>query len=197
MSVRTGERIALVGRSGSGKTTLLSLLGLLDGPDSGSVTFAGRDVVRMTEDERANFRRTHVGLIFQLFHLIPALSALENVCAPLFPYRRRGAVEPLARELLDRLGLSRRMGHRPAQLSGGEQQRVAIARALINGPRLVLADEPTGNLDSQSAETVIELLLELQSQHEFALVIATHDELLATQMTRTVRLLDGRIAADM
>ncbi len=193
--VASGDRIAVVGPSGSGKTTLLALMGLLEVPDDGTVRFMGNPTNGKTEDERAELRRTHVGLVFQVFHLIPALTAIDNVLIPVLPYQPRRVTEPRARDLLRRIGLGERFDHRPAQLSGGEQQRVAIARALINEPKLLLADEPTGNLDSGTGDQVIELLLELQSDAGFALVIATHDARVAGRLDRTISLSDGRVVA--
>lgn len=190
-SVHVGQQIALVGPSGAGKSTLLALLGLIDNPTSGEVWLAGQLADELGEDRRADLRRAHVGFVFQLFHLIPALSAIHNVAVPLLPYEPRKAVMERAQSLLAELGLGDRANHLPAQLSGGEQQRVAIARALIGTPDLVLADEPTGNLDSRTARRVTELLLDLQTSRGFALVIATHDERLASQLGDHWRLFDG------
>ena len=162
-----GERLALVGPSGAGKSTMLALLGLIDRADEGVVSIAGRPANDLPEDARADLRREHIGFVFQLFHLIPALSALENVAVPLLPYApRRSTVERAERLLVD-LGLGDRLRNRPGELSGGEQQRVGIARALIAQPNIVLADEPTGNLDSRTASKVIDLLIALQGQHGF------------------------------
>ncbi len=194
VAILANEQVALVGRSGSGKTTLLSLMGMIDRPTLGDVRFRGRSIGNLGEDERADLRRANVGLIFQLFHLIPALPALDNVLVPLLPYARRALIEPRARDLLTRIGLGDRMDHRPSQLSGGEQQRVAIARALINEPGLVLADEPTGNLDTRTSQQVMALLADLQSERQFSLVIATHDKEIAARMSRTLAISDGRIA---
>lgn len=193
LSVSAGDRIAVVGPSGSGKTTLLSMMGLLEAPDTGAVRFLGSAMDGRTEDARAELRRTHVGLVFQTFHLIPALTAVDNVLIPLLPYAPRGQTEQRARDLLTRIGLGSRLHHRPAELSGGEQQRVAIARALINEPQLVLADEPTGNLDSRTGQRVIEMLLGFQDRLGFSLVVATHDTHLAARLDRAIRLSDGRI----
>jgi ABC-type lipoprotein export system ATPase subunit len=194
LGIHSGERIAVVGRSGSGKTTLLSLLGLIEAPDSGAVSYDGRDCSDLTEAERTDLRRRHIGLVFQLFHLVPALDVLDNVLLPTLPDRGYRTRTPRARELIERIGLGDRVSHRPGQLSGGEQQRVAIARALINDPDLLLADEPTGNLDSQTSRDVIELLLDLQSELGFAMVLATHDLELAERMTRRIVLADGHIS---
>ncbi len=195
LKVGRGERIAVVGPSGSGKSTLISLLGLIERPDVGRVMFEGSDTAELSDDERANIRRTRIGLVFQLFHLVPALTALDNVLLPLIPYKSHTSIEPRAAELLHAVGLADRVGHRPAELSGGEQQRVAIARALIAEPDLVLADEPTGNLDSATSADVIRLLLTMQGRRGYALVIATHDSGLAGSLEKQWRIQDGRAAA--
>jgi predicted ABC-type transport system involved in lysophospholipase L1 biosynthesis ATPase subunit len=196
LTVERGERMAVVGPSGSGKSTLLSLLGLIDRADAGEVRLDNQMTQELREDARADLRRHHIGFVFQLFYLIPALTALENVTVPMLPYAAQGPIRERARRLLDDLGLGERLGNRPGELSGGEQQRVGIARALIGKPDLVLADEPTGNLDSRTADQVVEVLLGLQTKYEFALVVATHDARLATRLVRQVSLLDGRINAD-
>jgi len=193
LAVGPGERIAVVGPSGAGKSTLLSLLGLIDRVDEGEVRLSGEAANDLSEDARADLRREHIGFVFQLFHLIPALSALENVAVPLLPYAKRGPVLERAEGLLLDLGLGERLRNRPGELSGGEQQRVGIARALIGQPDLVLADEPTGNLDSRTAGQVVDLLLGLQERDGFALVVATHDERLADRLDSRVTLLDGRL----
>lgn len=193
VSICERDQVAVVGPSGSGKTTLLALMGLIERPDEGLISFLESPTDIKSEDQRADLRRAHVGLVFQLFHLIPALTALDNVLIPLLPYSPRHEIEPRARDLLQRIGLGDRLHHRPAQLSGGEQQRVAIARALVNQPQLVLADEPTGNLDSVTGSQVIELLLGLQSEAGFALVVATHDDGFAARLGRVIRLSDGCI----
>jgi len=195
LQLMPAERIAVVGPSGAGKSTLLSLLGLMDRADAGDVMVGGRLANELTEDARADLRRAHIGFVFQLFHLIPALSAVENVAVPLIPYEPRAAILRRAEQLLVDLGLGDRLRNRPGELSGGEQQRVGIARALIGHPDLVLADEPTGNLDSRTAAQVIELLLDLQRRMSFALVVATHDSQLARRLDRQVSLLDGRLVA--
>jgi predicted ABC-type transport system involved in lysophospholipase L1 biosynthesis ATPase subunit len=195
LAVRTGERLAVVGPSGAGKSTMLALLGLIDRADEGEVTLKGEPANDLTEDARADLRREHVGFVFQLFHLIPALSALDNVAVPLLPYEQRRPVLERAAALLTELGLGDRLRNRPGELSGGEQQRVGIARALIGRPDLVLADEPTGNLDSRTAGQVIDLLLQRQERDHFALVVATHDERLANRLDRCISLLDGRVVA--
>lgn len=194
--VGKGEQVAVLGPSGAGKTTLLALLGLLDRPTDGTVRLDRADVDALGDDARADLRREKIGLVFQLFHLVPALSALENVMLPLVPYRPRLPLERDARDLLDNLGLGDRLNHRPGELSGGEQQRVAIARSLIAKPDLVLADEPTGNLDSQTSRQVVALLETLQAEHGFALVVATHDSTVADRFTRHVNMRDGRVEGD-
>jgi putative ABC transport system ATP-binding protein len=195
LEVGRGDRIAVVGASGSGKSTLLSLLGLIERPDVGRVMFEAIDTAELSDDERANIRRTRIGLVFQLFHLVPALTALDNVLLPLIPYQPHTTIEPRATELLGAVGLADRLRHRPAELSGGEQQRVAIARALIAEPDLVLADEPTGNLDSATSADVVQLLITMQERHGYALVIATHDTAIAGSLEKRWRLEDGRVTA--
>lgn len=193
LRINYGQRVAVVGPSGSGKTTLLSLAGFLDAPDEGEILFEGKSTAVLSDDERADLRRSSIGFVFQLFHLIPALSAIDNVLLPLTPYRKRRDIEPSARRLLSAVGLDNRLNHLPRELSGGEQQRVALARALINQPALLLADEPTGNLDTRTSRQVIDLLVELHSEREFALVVATHDRALARSLGNQVALLDGRL----
>lgn len=190
MSVQRGEFIAITGPSGSGKTTLLSLLGALDIPDGGEIWLEERAVHFLRGAAAADFRREQVGFVFQLFYLLPNLTALENVMAPLLPYRRKLKfdLKKRAQELLERVGLSDRQNHPPARLSGGEQQRVAIARALVNRPRLVLADEPTGNLDPATGEEVLEALRELQREGNQTLIMVTHDPQLAALADRRIQL---------
>ena len=193
LDIQAGETVALSGPSGSGKSTLLHLLGALDRPDAGHVTVHGRDLGPLSRRELAAYRRT-VGFVFQRFNLLPALTALDNVLAPLLPY---GADERRAAALLAAVGLAGREDALPSRLSGGEQQRVAIARALVNRPRLILADEPTGNLDSRAGGEIVELLLELQRQDATTIVLATHDPQVAARCGRVVRLIDGRVADDV
>jgi ABC-type lipoprotein export system ATPase subunit len=194
VSISAGEFVALCGASGSGKTTLLHLLGGLDEPDQGSIHVGGRDLVSISKQAVARFRNWEIGFVFQAYHLLPELDALENVALPARMARRPVAeAEARAKELLARVGLGQRMEHRPNELSGGEQQRVAIARALINEPRLVLADEPTGNLDSATGEEIISLLADLHREEEVTLIVATHDEKVAAHAERVLRLADGRI----
>lgn len=186
--VRRGEFIAITGPSGSGKTTLLSLLGALDSPDSGEIWLEERAVHRLRGTAAADYRREQVGFVFQLFYLLPNLTALENVMAPLLPYRRKLSfdLKKRAQELLERVGLADRQGYPPARLSGGEQQRVAIARALVNHPKIVLADEPTGNLDPATGEEVLEALRELQRDGNQTLIMVTHNPQLAALADRRI-----------
>ena len=194
LRIEDGESLAIIGRSGSGKSTLLNLLAGLDAVDEGRIFYRGEDITTMDEDALALWRRRHVGLVFQVFHLIPTLSALENVAFPLYPDRMRtGERRHLAMERLEQVGLAGRASHRPAELSGGEQQRVAIARALVHGPDLVLADEPTGNLDSQTGEEILALFKRLQAAAGIALAIVTHDDKVARFAGRVVRMADGQI----
>ena len=188
--VQRGEFLAITGPSGSGKTTLLSLLGALDSPDSGEIWLDGIAVHRLRGPAAADFRRQQIGFVFQLFYLLPNLTALENVMVPLLPYRRKldFDLKQRAKELMERVGLGDRLGHPPARLSGGEQQRVAIARALINSPKLVLADEPTGNLDSATGLEVLEVLRDLQRTGSQILLMVTHDPELAALAGRRIHL---------
>ncbi|HVC97166.1 MAG TPA: ABC transporter ATP-binding protein [Pirellulales bacterium] len=195
LDVERGQRVALLGKSGSGKSTLLNMIGGLDRPTAGGLTVAGRDLEHLSGRELASFRSRSVGMIFQSFNLVLSRTALENVELPMVfaglpPRERRGE----ARRALEAVGLAARLDHRPAQLSGGENQRVAVARALVNRPEVVLADEPTGNLDSATAHEVAALILNHVRDHGATLVLVTHDEELAGQCTeRVVRLKDGRL----
>jgi lipoprotein-releasing system ATP-binding protein len=194
LSIERSEFIALRGASGAGKSTLLHLLGGLDAPNAGDIWFAGENLARMSGSARARWRNQKVGFIFQAYHLLPELDALENVCLPARMSRRPGReTETHARELLARVGLGKRMEHKAFELSGGEQQRVAIARALINSPELVLADEPTGNLDSHTGDEIMELLLALRTERQTTLVIATHDIDIAKRAPRVFELVDGHL----
>ena len=193
LGVRAGEAVAIVGASGSGKSTLLAILAGLDTPSAGSVHLDGTDLFALDEDQRAELRGRTVGFVFQSFQLLPALTALENVMLPL-ELAGRADAEPQAREMLARVGLSERLGHYPRHLSGGEQQRVALARAFVVRPKLLLADEPTGSLDTESGDAVIDLMFELNRSFGTTLVMVTHDEHLAQRCTRAVRLTAGRIA---
>lgn len=195
LEIPTGQSVALTGRSGSGKSTLLHLIGAMDVPDQGRIMLDGIDVARLRDSQRAALRR-RIGFVFQRFHLLPALTALDNVLAPVIPYRTDFDKLSRARELLDAVGLADRTGHLPSQLSGGEQQRVAVARALINRPGMVLADEPTGNLDTSTGAEIVALLLHLKVQQGLTLLVATHDASIAARFDRTLSLTDGRILSD-
>jgi putative ABC transport system ATP-binding protein len=192
LEIAAGEVVAVTGPSGSGKSTLLGLLAGLDTPSAGSITVDGVEVTRLGEAELARFRRRTIGFVFQSYHLIPTLTATENVAVPL---ELAGSAQPLptARRLLDEVGLAGRTGHYPAQLSGGEQQRVAIARAVALAPPVLLADEPTGNLDSSTGEQIIDVLLALNRQRGSTLVLVTHDRALAARAGRAITLRDGRL----
>lgn len=194
LELEAATTTALVGASGAGKSTLLHLLGALDRPSSGSVSFRGEDIFRKSDRELAFFRNKSIGFVFQFHHLLPEFTALENVMMPaLIARTSRHAARATAEELLHDVGLGHRLSHRPGELSGGEQQRVAIARALALSPELLLADEPTGNLDMKTSEGVHALLAELQWKKGLTLVVVTHNERLADAMGRTVRLVDGRL----
>jgi lipoprotein-releasing system ATP-binding protein len=193
-AVDAGERVAVVGASGTGKSTLLHILGLLDSPSAGQLLIDGVDVLAMPETEQAAFRNRAIGFVFQFHHLLGDFTALENVKLPGMIARDNAReVHERASGLLDRVGLGHRMHHRPGELSGGEQQRVAVARAVMRKPRLLLADEPTGNLDPATGERVHELLLELNAECGATLVVATHNDRLAAAMQRTLRLVGGRL----
>jgi putative ABC transport system ATP-binding protein len=204
LEVAPGELIAIIGPSGSGKTTLLGLLAGLDHPSAGVVRVDGQDLAGLTEDGRARLRADKIGFVFQTFHLLPTLTALENVLVPLElngggrGARRESAAAMRARavSLLDRVGLGDRLDHYPTQLSGGEQQRVALARAFANEPKILFADEPTGNLDAETGQGVIDLLLEWNRESGTTVVLVTHDTELAARAERVVRLRDGRIVDD-
>ncbi len=190
--VAAGEFLALRGASGSGKSTLLHLLGGLDVPDGGSIRFAGERLDRLGSSRLAAFRNRQVGFVFQAYHLLPELDALENVCLPARMARQQPAEAiRTGRELLVRVGLGQRLDHRPGELSGGEQQRVALARALVNRPRLVLADEPTGNLDSHTGAEIMDLLCALQRERGTTLILVTHDPSVAARAPRVFELVDG------
>ena len=192
LAVMPGEAVAVVGASGSGKSTLLGLLAGLDTPTAGAVRIDGVDLFALDEDGRAEVRKRLVGFVFQSFQLLPPLNALENVMLPLELARDPEAARK-AREMLERVGLGERLRHYPKYLSGGEQQRVALARAFVMRPKLLLADEPTGNLDAATGAGIIDLIFELNGEHGTTLVLVTHDEALATRCGRTVRLAAGRI----
>jgi len=194
LELSRGDFVALRGASGTGKSTLLHLIGGLDTPNAGEIYFHGQKLSAASSRELTIFRNRRVGFVFQAYHLLPELTALENVCLSARIARVSAKMaENGARELLERVGLNRREDHRPAELSGGEQQRVAIARALVNQPELLLADEPTGNLDSKTGTEIIELLKSLRVERQMTLVIATHDEKVAAHAQRVIELVDGRI----
>lgn len=195
LQIPARQFVAIVGPSGSGKSTLLGLIAGLDRPTSGTVTFNGTSLSDLSEDDLARLRRKNVGMIFQSFHLIPTLTAVENVQVPL-ELRGDSEAADQARRLLDAVGLSDRQNHYPVQLSGGEQQRVAVARAYAGRPMLLLADEPTGNLDSENGRRVIDLLIRLHRDQGSVLILVTHDPALASLADRVISLRDGRIAGD-
>lgn len=192
LRVPEGRSLAIVGPSGSGKTSLLMVMAGLERATSGSVTVAGHELTRMSEDDLALMRGAEIGIVFQSFHLVPTMTALENVALPMELAGSADAFE-VARELLAEVGLERRVDHFPAQLSGGEQQRVAIARALSRKPKLILADEPTGNLDGKTGQQVVDLLFGLQRRRDATLVLVTHDVRLAQSCDETITMADGRI----
>jgi putative ABC transport system ATP-binding protein len=192
LRIHAGTAVSLTGPSGSGKSTLLHLIGAVERLDSGSIVVAGQEIGVLSRNELAAYRRT-VGFVFQRFHLLPAMTALDNVIAPVLPFRTDFDKRRRAMELLELVGLSDRAGALPSQLSGGQQQRVAIARALINDPRLLLADEPTGNLDSRTGAAIVDLLLGLRAARGTTVVIATHDAAIADRCDTTLHLHDGRL----
>ena len=194
LDVMRGEFVALRGSSGAGKSTLLHLFGGLDTPNAGEIWFAGKNLNALPESELARLRNTRIGFVFQAYHLLPELDALENVCLPARMARIPAEqAERRGRELLARVGLAARVDHKPYELSGGEQQRVAIARALINEPELILADEPTGNLDSHTGTEIIDLLVNLRAEKNTTLIVATHDASVAARAPKSVHLVDGLV----
>ncbi|MDQ2715136.1 MAG: ABC transporter ATP-binding protein [Chloroflexota bacterium] len=193
--IMSGEFISIVGPSGSGKSTLLGIIAGLDNPTSGAVLIDGIDITHMSEGRLATVRNHKIGMVFQAFNLIPTLTAQENVEVPLYVGKHPGSPAARARELLELVGLSHRLGHRPNQLSGGEQQRVAIARALATDPAIVIADEPTGNLDAKNGENILQLIAHLRQQTGKTFIIATHDPLVASRADRAIRIVDGLIAS--
>jgi ABC-type lipoprotein export system ATPase subunit len=196
LSINTGEFACIIGKSGSGKTTLLSLLSGLEHPTSGHIKLDGKDITTATEDELALFRRENVGFIFQSFNLIPTLSAWENVALPLFPVKMTGEERKRrATGLLERMELGHRMDHLPSALSGGEKQRVAIARALVTHPKVLFADEPTGNLDSVTEESIMEILNRLHTEEGVAILMVTHEIELAKSADRLIRMHDGEVVS--
>ncbi len=195
-----GEFISVIGQSGSGKSTMLHVLGLLDAPDVGEVLYEGKRIDNLSESARDQLRNRVFGFIFQFYHLLPELSLLENVMAPLMIryslldfWKQRRAIKQQARDILEQVGLSHRVKHRPSELSGGELQRGAIARALITQPRILLADEPTGNLDADTGQEIMDLLKKLNEDNKLTIVMVTHDESVAAQAHRIVRLKEGQI----
>lgn len=197
-SIGQGEMLAIVGTSGSGKSTLLHLLGGLDTPTSGDVVFDNQSMSKLSSAAKAELRNRELGFIYQFHHLLPDFTALENVAMPLLIGKFKPAeIDKKAREMLRSVGLEHRASHRPSELSGGERQRVAIARALVNNPRLVLADEPTGNLDARNADSIFQLLGELNASQGTAFLVVTHDLQLARRMDRQLEMRDGRLTADL
>ncbi len=192
LHVRGGEFLGVFGASGSGKTTLLNMLGALDRPTSGEVFIEGLNIARLRDSDLSRIRRERIGFVFQTFNLLANLTALENVMAPLLPVAREAGLRARAEELLRRVGLGDRLRHRPFELSGGQRQRVAIARALVNRPRLILADEPTGNLDSRTGEEILDLFRDLNREGQ-TLVVVSHNPALAARCHRSVELKDGRV----
>src|SRR5438445_8472892 len=193
--ISSGEFVSIVGPSGSGKSTLLGIIAGLDNPTTGQVLIDGVDITRMSEGKLAAVRNNKIGMVFQAFNLIPTLTAQENVEVPLYVGKHKGSPSARAKELLDLVGLSHRLSHRPNQLSGGEQQRVAIARALATDPAFVLADEPTGNLTARNSENVLKLIAYLRAQTGKTFIIATHDPVVASHADRAIRIVDGLIAS--
>ncbi|MCH2454231.1 lipoprotein-releasing ABC transporter ATP-binding protein LolD [uncultured Idiomarina sp.] len=193
-SISAGEMVAIVGASGSGKSTLLHILGGLEKPSKGSLSFNGQDMTTWSSDKLSSWRNSNLGFVYQFHHLLPEFSALENVAMPrLIAGENPKAAKQAAEALLKRVGLEHRLSHRPAQLSGGERQRVAIARAFVNNPDIVLADEPTGNLDGEAAASIYQLMLELNKEKGTAFIVVTHDNTLAEQLHRVERLVGGTL----
>jgi lipoprotein-releasing system ATP-binding protein len=194
LNIREGEIIALLGASGAGKSTLMHIIGALDRPTSGTVRYRGDDLFRKSEGELATFRNSAIGFVFQFHHLLSEFSALENVMMPaLINGLSRGEAQGRAADLLREVGLEHRLSHKPGELSGGEQQRVAVARALVMGPKLLLADEPTGNLDMKTSESIHQLFSELHDRRGLTVLVVTHNEKLAARTARQIRLIDGKI----
>ena len=198
LTIDPGEFVALLGQSGSGKSTLLNLIAGLDRPTSGSVLVSGRDLAKMSSEELARYRRNDVGMVFQSFHLIPSMTITENVELPMrFAEVERAERAQRSREALERVGLGKRLDHRPSQLSGGEQQRVSLARALANRPRLLLADEPTGNLDSRTGEDILNLIRDLSLSLGMTVIMVTHERAIAERFAqRSVFLADGKLVSE-
>jgi putative ABC transport system ATP-binding protein len=197
LRIERGDFLAILGPSGSGKSTLLNLLGALDRPTRGSITLDGIDLARLPDVELSKIRRYKIGFVFQFFNLIPTLSALENITIPMSPVEKnRSKIREKAKELLENMGLGERINHHPSELSGGEQQRVALARALINNPLIILADEPTGNVDSKTGEEIIGLMTKLNQETEQAFVVVSHDPLITRRANKVIHLRDGRIVEE-
>lgn len=197
LTINQGEIVSIMGDSGAGKTTLLQILGTLEKPDSGNLRINDTEVLSLSEKKLSRFRNEHIGFIFQFHHLLPEFTALENVCIPgLIAKKNKLEIEKRAKELLDFLGLSARLNHKPSAMSGGEQQRVAVARALINNPSVVLADEPTGNLDSKNAEELHKLFFELRKEFNNTFVVITHNPELANLADRKLRMADGALLSN-
>jgi len=197
MEIADGEMVAIMGPSGSGKTTLLNILGLLDAPSVGSYKLQGDEVAKLSDRRRSQLRNKHFGFVFQVYNLLPRLTALENVMIPLiYGGVKKRERRPRAEAALEAVGLKDRMRHRPSELSGGEQQRVAIARALVNEPAMILADEPTGNLDSKSGEAIIDLIQQLHADRKVTVVMVTHNATIADRAERMIELRDGHVAGD-
>lgn len=194
LDIKRGEFLAIIGPSGSGKSTLLHMIGILDTPTSGTIFIDGQDVTSMSEDKRSKARNNMLGFIFQYHHLLPDFTALENVMMPLLiAGKSKKQARELAEKLLKEVGLEDRMDHKPTQLSGGQSQRVAVARALANDPKIVIGDEPTGNLDSKSSQMIYDLLRKLNKERNQTFILVTHDEQMAKRTDRIVRLVDGRV----
>jgi len=196
LSVKTGEFISIIGASGAGKSTLLHIIGSLDQADEGTIQIDGTALNSLKLKALAQFRNKHIGFIFQFHHLLPEFSALENVCLPgLIAGRKENELKIQATDLLHKLAMENRMDHKPGQLSGGEQQRVALARALINNPKILLADEPTGNLDEQNAKQVLNMIMNLKSENNMTVILVTHDTQIALNADRTLTMRDGRVVS--
>ena len=196
LQIQRGELIAVVGPSGAGKSTLLHIIGTLDRPTKGTVNFDGQDMFQLSEGAQAEFRNRRIGFVFQFHHLLPEFTALENTCMPaLIQRRQRADIEPEAVMLLEEVGLGSRLHHKPGELSGGEQQRVAVARALLQKPDLVLADEPTGNLDSHTGDALFAMMQRLNKTRGTTFVIVTHNDKLSAQADRIIRMQDGQIVS--
>ncbi len=195
LQIQAGQTVGIVGPSGSGKSTLMSIMAGLEKPSSGAVNICDEQINGMTEDQLSAFRRDHIGIVFQSFHLVPTMTALENVAIPLELAGRSDAFD-VAKQKLQTVGLGERTSHYPTQLSGGEQQRVALARAVVTEPHILLADEPTGNLDGSTGDVIINQMFDLHDAHDTTLVLITHDEKLAARCDRTIRIEDGLIVSD-